>query len=461
MRREIAVPAPRLTGIRARRALAAGFAGLCLCAARAQDTPPPETPPLRALATPIQIANLPLGVVTFPNGKAINLSVAMGSAAFRQPGDAQGRIWLLTDRGPAIACEEAKRVIGLEPEQICNGDRGGRINPLPGFVPSIYGVDIGTDNVARINVFIPLKGRSGKPVSGRPGPISPPGRPEPVYGIDGKPLPLDPSGVDPEGFARLQDGTFWIAEEFGPSLLEVGPDGAIRRRLVPAGAQADFKDADYEIFPVLPAILRQRLPGRGLEGLALAPDERHLFVAMQSPLANPDPDAARASRHVRIWKIERETGRVAGQYLYELDEASAFRADAELARDRNQLQAGITEIVALAENRLLIVERIDRTARLFTVELGDSALVPPDLDLPETRPTLEQLGREVLRERGLSPLAKELVLDTDTIPGLPGRIEAVAVTAQDEVIIVNDNDFAIDGVRTQMFRVTLPRPVLR
>ncbi len=33
--------------------------------------------------------------------------------------------------------------------------------------------------------------------------------------------------------------------------------------------------------------------------------------------------------------------------------------------------------------------------------------------------------------------------------------------APDELIIINDNDSGIDGVRTQMFRVTLAAPLLR
>ena len=33
--------------------------------------------------------------------------------------------------------------------------------------------------------------------------------------------------------------------------------------------------------------------------------------------------------------------------------------------------------------------------------------------------------------------------------------------APDELVVINDNDYGVDGVRTQMFRITLPQPVLR
>lgn len=439
-------------------ALIAGVMAQSATPDRAQpDTPP--TPP-RSVATPIQIANLPLGVVTFPNGKAMNLTVALGSAAFRHPKDPPGRLWLMTDRGPNIPCSEAKRFVGIEPEQACAGDRNGRIYPLAGFVPSIYAVDIGQDMVARINVFVPFKGKSGRPVSGRPHIGAGTPRGEVVYTVDGKALPPDPSGVDPEAFVRLQDGSYWVAEEFGPSLLEIAPDGTIRRRLVPVNTAAEFKDADYEIVPILPPILRQRAPGRGFEGLGISPDEKHLYVMMQSPLANPDIATMQTSRHVRLWKIERETGIVVGQYLHQLDEASAFKGDSE-GRDRPQSDVHISEIVALGPDRLLVQERIDKTSRFFLVTLEEANRIPTELDQVETTPGLEAMGLEALAARGVKPMSKVAVFDTDSVAGLPAKIESVAVMAPDELIIVNDNDFGIDGVRTQMFRVTLPLPVLR
>lgn len=468
MRRHNAVPGSRSRRLVALRAMIAGFALPFLVAAAmpqasdkpTADLPPPAPAPLKPVATPIQIANLPLGVVTFPNGKAMNLTVAMGSAAFRQPGDAQGRIWLLTDRGPNIPCGDAKRLIGLESDQVCGGDKNARIYPLPGFVPSLYAVDVGSDMVARINVFVPLKGKSGKPISGRPNPATNGAKAEQSFAIDGKALPPDPSGVDPEAFVRLSDGSFWVAEEFGPSLLDVSPEGTIRRRLVPSNAAADFKDADYEIVPTLPPIMRMRMPNRGFEGLAVSPDEKFLYVMMQSPLANPDVEAFNQSRNLRIWKFERETSRIVGQYLYQLDEPSAFRFDND-GRERVRHEVSASELVAVGPDRLLVLEKIEKTSRLFLVTLDEANRVPAEFDLPEMSPSLELLDGEALALRGLVPLPKELVLDSDAVTGLPAKIEGVAVMAPDELIVINDNDFGIDGVRTQMFRVILPQSVLR
>jgi hypothetical protein len=427
-----------------------------------------------AQLTQIQIANLPLGVITFPNGKAINLSVSMGSSAYRAPGDAQGRIWLLTDRGPTIDCADVKRLIGLEADGLCGAEKTGRIYPLPGFVPSIYGVDIGADHQARITVFLPLKGKSGKPVSGRPTNVTQPAG-EPAFTGEGKPLPADPSGVDPEAFVRLKDGDFWLAEEFGPSLLHVGADGTILKRLVPEGSAAEFKDADYEVVPILPPVLRKRVNGRGIEGLALSPDERFLYMMMQGPLANPDSDSARPARHSRLWKLERETGRVVGEYLYPLDAAEPGNEpegqekpaqekpaqDALPVANRSALSF-VSEIATIGEDKLLVLERLNRTVtRATAITLTDKSLIPPLFDRLEKVPALETLDHAGLMVRELEPLEKTPMFDSRMFPSLPSRIEGMAILSPQEIVLINDNEFAIDGGRTQMYRLTLPQPILR
>lgn len=464
MRRHNAVPGSRSMPKVVRCAIAATvFLSIGVGISLSQGTdpagklplPPGVVPAAPSRATPVQIGNLPLGVITFPNGKAINFSVSFGSSAFRLNGDSQGRVWLMTDRGPSIPCADARKVIGMEPEQICPAERNGRIYPLPGFVPSIYAVDIGPDNVARINVYVPLKGQSGRPFSGRP--IA---KDEVSIGLDGKVLPGDTSGVDPEGFVRLKDGSFWIAEEFGPSLLEVASDGTVKRRLVPSNVAQEFKDADYEVVASLPPILRQRLPGRGFEGLAISQDEKYLFTVSQSPLANPDAMAARSSRNLRIWKIERETGQVVGQYLYQLDEPYQFKADND-QRARARHEVKVSEIVAFEGDQLLVLERIEKSARIYAVRLDEASRVPPEFDSLEMSPSLEILEGDALQIRGISPLTKRPVLDLDTIPGLPGRIEGLAILDSSELLIINDSEFGLDGVRNQLFRITLDEPLWR
>lgn len=452
MRRHRSAPPPIMRAIVRRASFCALLGGLLVGPSLWADTSKPQI-------APIPIPNLPLGVVILPSGKALNLTVGIGSSAFRSQADAPGRIWLMTDRGPTIECADPRRVITSEADQLCGGDRNGRYFPLPGFAPSIYGVDIGIDLVARINVFIPLKGKSGRPISGRPPPL-PALRNETAFAADGKTLPPDASGVDPEAFVRLADGTFWIAEEYGPSLLQVSPDGVVLRRLVPRNLAASFKDADYEVSATLPAIIGLRAPARGFGGLALSPDERFLFVMTKGALANPDVESARRSRFVRIFKIARDSGEAVAEYLYEMDDPGRFGADIE-GRERPQNHVQASELVAIAEDRLIVLERIEKSARLHALTLSDSSLVPPVFDLPETLPSLEQSDRDRFAALGIVPLEKTLVIATDQIAGLPARLEGVAVLGPNELLVINDNEFGVDGGRSQLFRITLPEAVLR
>jgi glycerophosphoryl diester phosphodiesterase len=45
--------------------------------------------------------------------------------------------------------------------------------------------------------------------------------------------PLTGADFDPESFVRMDDGSFWVGEEFGPSLVHLGPDGVVLEKPVP------------------------------------------------------------------------------------------------------------------------------------------------------------------------------------------------------------------------------------
>ena len=82
---------------------------------------------------------LRIGLFAFPGGKALNLTVGIGSSAFRHPSDPPNVLWTLGDRGPNIACDEMKAIAGVEPAA-CGEVRGGRVYPTPSYTPSIYRV---------------------------------------------------------------------------------------------------------------------------------------------------------------------------------------------------------------------------------------------------------------------------------------------------------------------------------
>ncbi len=118
-------------------------------------------------------------------------------------------------------------------------------------------------------------------------------------------------------------------------------------------------------------------------------------------------------------------------------------------------------MAAIAEDQLLVLERVDRHARFYAVRLTDDNRVPRLLDNLEYGPGLEWMEPAQLALRGVLPVGKSIVLDSEMVTGLPAKIEGMAITGPNELVVINDNDFGVDGVRTQMFRVTLPQPLIR
>ena len=97
---------------------------------------------------------------------------------------------------------------------------------------------------------------------------------------------------------RLADGTFWIGDENGPSIAHFSADGRMIVRHVPQGTEGEFAGANYDVKGTLPAILAKRAINRGIESMAVSPDERFLYFIMQNPLANPDMKAYQQAKNI-------------------------------------------------------------------------------------------------------------------------------------------------------------------
>lgn len=409
--------------------------------------------------TEITTPDLPLATVTYPGGKTLDLTVGIGSAAWRDPRDPAGVIWTITDRGPNLDCAGIEKIAGLGIDKLCAGDDKAKNFPLPGFGITIQKLEIGNDNAARLLETVALKGKSGKPVGGLP--FSAEGfQTEAAYDVNGALLPGDPSGLDTETLARLPDGSFLIGDEYGASLVEAAADGAVIRRHVPAGLEGALKGADYEVVGTLPAIIARRALNRGIENVAVSADGATVYVLMQSPLANPDTDAYKASANVRLWKIDRASGKVIGEYLYVLDDPKSFKTD-NAKKEQKQNDVRLSEMVWLGGDRLLVVERISKTTKFYVIDLASGVPLNAALDDPITSPSLEQMTPGQLAAQGIVPLTKALVLNSDDVEGLPRKIEAVAVMSPTEMIVINDSDFGIEGDSNQIRRITFREPLLQ
>ncbi|MES2055348.1 MAG: esterase-like activity of phytase family protein [Pseudomonadota bacterium] len=403
----------------------------------------PHITPLAYTDAVIATLDLPADTLTITRG--------IGSGLARRAGDAPGIFWAIGDRGPNLKVGPAVKIYGLTAVARHADTEGAKVMPRPDIGPALSELRIEGDAITLLRT-LPLRGGSGAALSGLPTPGGATSVSEPAIALDGTILTPDPSGADTEGVAAAADGSFWVGDEYGPSLLRVAADGTVFARWVPSGTEALFAGADYPVIGALPAIAARRQINRGIEALALSDDGAWLYFAFQSPLAHPDAEAHHRARHVRIWKMDTATGAIAAQYLYPFDPPETFRRDCSLGKvDWSDLK--ISELVLLAPDRLLILERGSATTKLYAVQLDRAHETAPEQLDDATRPTLEQRSADGLI--GDLALAKTLILDTDDLPEIDADLEGLIVLSAKTLLLVNDNDFGMEGVRTRFWRVEL------
>jgi hypothetical protein len=389
---------------------------------------------------------LNLGRHRFDNGRIVNLSVGIGSGAFHHPDDPPNVIWTVGDRGPNLTCGDFKSIAQMD-LPICRDTRNARIFLTPSYAPSLYRVLLTDQGTFRVTDVVTLKDRDGMPLSGLPNPLTGATTETPFDG-HGKPLQKDVHGVDAEGLIRLTDGTFWIADENAPSILHVALDGRIIARHVPNGTESDYTGARYDVVGSLPAIVAKRQLNRGIESLAVSRDERFLYFMLQSPLANPDTAAFRSSRNVRLFKMERTSMQIVGEFVYVLDDPSTFRRDPS----NSQADVRVSEAAAIGQDRLLVVERTEATTKLYEIDLAKATnIYDSRWDDLRTAPSLELQTQ--LADADIAPVTKALRFDSGDFPKVADKIEGVAVLSDGTLALINDDDFGITGARTQIVLV--------
>ncbi|MGH8991175.1 MAG: esterase-like activity of phytase family protein [Acidimicrobiia bacterium] len=384
---------------------------------------------------------------------------SLGSGLFRARGDKPHEYWMITDRGP-------------------NGQPNDkRTFAVPDFNPTMVKVRVKGEKIEMVE-RIPLTTTSGAPVSGLPNfaavdsPLSdtPPAPDEVPHNFDGS-APLgtyNENGLDTEDIVRAPNGDFWIVDEYRPSVIKVAPDGTVLARYVPAGLLDEFTGAGYPVFDTLPASHAYRRQNRGYEGLAISPDGSTLFAALQSPLQlPPNPNVGRDSRNTRILRLEPD-GTVTGEFVYRFEPATTFDpTPGNRPRDMK-----ISALYALSATQVLVLERTDFVAKVYLVDTSAATDLGSWTSTGSNLNHLETLnGDGQLESNGVTPVVKSLVIDLETVTGMPDKIESIAVVNPSVLAVANDNDFGLTdnptwdaagrlssdtGVRTRILYVTLP-----
>jgi len=273
---------------------------------------------------------------------------------------------------------------------------------------------------------------------------------------------------DPEGIRVGLFGTFFISDEYGPDIFEFNLFGRLLRRLnVPSkfGIDAPSDDPNAEL--LLNTSGRQG--NRGMEGLAISPNDRFLFGIMQNALLqdnglNPGTTDRRGLNN-RILKIDLLTGRK-HEYVYVLD-----------AINRGQ---GVSEILAINDHEFLVIER-DNRSNLQTPPQAPTRKTIYKIDINGATDVsgVDSLPAGPLPE-DITPVKKTLFIDLldpafNLAPTIAEKIEALAwgpdlPDGRRVLYIVSDNDlnpnldtqlyaFAIDPSLIDFEKQFLPLPV--
>jgi Esterase-like activity of phytase len=158
---------------------------------------------------------------------------------------------------------------------------------------------------------------------------------------------------------------------------------------------------------------------------------------------------------------------VTAEYAYRFEVAKDFENNPKTPPDEMKLSG----VVFLNPTTLLILERTDLVARLYSVDLGKATnILNTKWDNLKTTPSLEALEDPTAAEVRVLP--KTLVIDLKQFAEMPDKIEGVAVIDRNTIAVSNDNDFDSEesqydadgnnigkGKKTKILIISLGKPL--
>jgi len=345
----------------------------------------------------------------------------VGSGLWRSPLDGKNVFWMITDRGPN--------------GQIVVGTQTRRTFPIPEFSPLILKVKA-TKSGLRVLDALPITG-TGPVASGISG-LSNTTRDEVPYGCNAVDrVDYNTHGLDTEDIVRTVDGTFYVVDEYSPSIIKIDSTGKVMNRWVPANLVPPTVTSGYPVTPILPEIYGKRKANRGFEGLAMSRDQKLIFAALQSPLLNPTTAIGNASLNTRILAMDTRMETPVAEYVYRFQPVTEFG-------QTNPTEMKVSALAMIDDYLMLVLERTDKVAKIYRVDLSTGTnILNSKWDNAATSPTLEALDEAGLASNQVKPLAKELILTLDSAKGWPEKIEGLTIVDMKTIAIANDNDFGI------------------
>lgn len=337
-----------------------------------------------------------------------SLPFAPGSGLSYRSTQADGSLlfWGIGDRGPN----------GDSPRIEINGKlHASKVFLTPDFVPRLAEIRVTPGQQARVTRTIPLSYDS-QPASGLPiAPGNTGATGEVALDERLQPLPFSPRGLDPEAIATDRDGNFWLSDEYGPFIVQADPQGRVLRQFAPGKG--------------LPAILAQRQPNRGFEGLAITPSGK-IYAAVQSTL-DVDGKTKNTARFIRIVELDPASG-LTRQFAYPLDLNDYARpGDAKLG-----------DLVAIDDSHFALIDQgIGKHGMRNVVYVLDIAAAE-DISTRQTGSgqALEYASASELA--GLKFIRKQRVFDLRELGWQAEKAEGLALIPGG-IAVINDNDFSM------------------
>ena len=374
-----------------------------------------------------------------------------GSDAAAHPTNAK-QFYALTDRGPNADFD------GIAGK--------GKQFLVPNYTPSIGLFELQADSkIIKVKEII-LKDKNGNPISGLPNPKAFGGTNEVPYDVHGQPMTVNPqlpfdavsnpiktdiNGLDPEGLAALQDGSFWVSDEYGPHLVHYDGNGVEIER-INAFANDERNNVMVEGKPILlPTEFTKRRANRGMEALTITPDQTTLVGIMESSMDNPDK-SGRLSSLVRMVTINLVSGQIA-QYLYRLDNAAHVTSGIVALNDHEFYLIEHDRKFPLQDKsaqKLIYKIDIAHATDIETIANDKSVKQNDRLGLTVNGQTLEQLiaadeeNWQILENINITPVKKTLVVDVLASLEYPhDKLEGLWLRQDGSLGLLNDDDFAM------------------